>query len=64
MPWNPSTLTTGLSFSGQFTLTTPFTSTSSDLRFTVTNVYAPIDHGDTNMFLPEFSNIIVDDSVP
>ena len=34
-----------------------FTSTSSNHIFTVTNVYAPSDHRDTDVFLAEFQAI-------
>jgi hypothetical protein len=37
----------------KFSLTTAFVSTTSDLSFTITNVYAPSDHSLTSEFVRE-----------
>jgi hypothetical protein len=55
--WNPTVLSAGAPSCGLYTLTIPFTSTSSDYTLTVTNVYAPADHRDTDSFLAELSSI-------
>ena len=57
-------VTIGTPARGRFTLTTPFTSTTSNYTFTVTNVYAPADHRDSDLFLSKLASIEVDDSVP
>lgn len=62
--WNPATLTASTPTRGLYTLTIPFTSTTSNYRFTVTNVYAPADHRDTDAFVTELSSIELDENTP
>lgn len=55
--WDPSVLSLVSRNAGRYTLTTAFSSTSSDLAFTVTNVYAPSDHSFTQEFFDEMMAI-------
>lgn len=47
-----------------YSLTIPFTSTTSAYSFLVTNVYAPADHRDTDAFLAELLSIAPDNAEP
>ncbi|TVU02265.1 hypothetical protein EJB05_52261, partial [Eragrostis curvula] len=51
--WNPNVFSRSSFIARQHTLTTSLTSTSSDLHLTVTNVYAPADHRDSQTFLDD-----------
>jgi exonuclease III len=62
--WNPTVLSAGAPSCGLYTLTIPFTSTSSDYTLTVTNVYTPADHRDTDSFLAELSSIQINSNSP
>ena len=58
--WNPTVLSASTPSCGLYTLTIPFTSTSSHYTLTITNVYASADHRDTDSFLAELSSIQID----
>jgi hypothetical protein len=62
--WSHTMLSVGAPSCGLYTLTIPFTSTSSDYTLTVTNVYAPADHRDTDSFLTELFSIHIDGNTP
>jgi len=51
--WNTNLFSLDSFISRRHTLTTALTATSSDLRLTVTNVYAPADHRDSKIFLAD-----------
>jgi exonuclease III len=55
--WNPAVLKAGNLVPGAYTLSIPFYSTTSDYSFHLTNVYAPSNHGETDVFLVELSNL-------
>lgn len=42
---------------GAYTLSVPFSSTTSTYSFLLTNVYAPSNHSEINAFFDEFKNI-------
>jgi exonuclease III len=59
--FNPRLLNLTSSDARRFSLTTSFESTSSDVAFTVTNIYAPSDHDLTQDFVTEMislSNVV------
>jgi exonuclease III len=51
--WNPNHLSLVSSISRVFSLTTVLASTTADLSFTITNVYAPADHSLSPAFAEE-----------
>lgn len=55
--WNSSILKAGTPSFRTYTLTIPFSSTTSTYSFALTNVYAPSDHSETNAFFSEFRNV-------
>jgi hypothetical protein len=48
--WDPRILTLTSSTTSRFSLSTTFKSTTTDVVFTITNVYAPSHHSLTNDF--------------
>ena len=62
--WNPTVLSASTPSCGLYTLTIPFTSTSSNYTRTVTNVHASADHRDSDSFLVELSSIQIDSDTP
>ena len=55
--WNARAFTASAYIARRHTLTSFFTSTSSDTVFAITNVYAPADHRDSRSFLDDLSTI-------
>lgn len=55
--WNPAVLSAGTPLLGTYTLTIPFSSTTADYTFRLTNVYAPSNHSETGAFLSELRHI-------
>jgi hypothetical protein len=55
--WDERSLSLSSAYPKTFSLTTVFTSTTTDLDFTVTNVYAPSDHGLTSSFIAEMVSL-------
>jgi exonuclease III len=55
--WDPNIVSLSASFLRQFSLTTIFSSTTTDLSFTVTNVYAPSDHSLTDAFAQDMIDL-------
>jgi endonuclease/exonuclease/phosphatase family metal-dependent hydrolase len=51
--WNPAVLSVGTPVIGSYSLTTPFSFSTSDYTFHLTNVYAPSNHSETDAFLAE-----------
>lgn len=51
--WNPDLVTTEDISHSTYSLSVAFTSTSSNYNFTVTNIYAPADHRDAELFLDD-----------
>jgi hypothetical protein len=55
--WDERSLSLSSACPKTFSLTTVFASTTTDLEFTVTNVYAPSDHGLTLSFFAEMVSL-------
>lgn len=55
--WNPAFLSAGTPVVGSYSLTIPFSSTTSDYAFHLTNVYAPSNHSENDAFLAELTDI-------
>ncbi|CAN6293304.1 unnamed protein product [Urochloa humidicola] len=55
--WDPSLLIQTSSIARQYTLTSAFQSTTTELAFTVTNCYAPCDAADKVFFLQELADV-------
>lgn len=51
--WDPRVATAGSPAQTPYSLSVPFSSTSSSHSFTVTNIYAPADHRETPAFLAD-----------
>lgn len=62
--WNPAFLSGSSLSSGLYSLTTHFSSTTSEHAFTLTNVYAPADHRKSAAFLAELSTVAPVDGEP
>jgi hypothetical protein len=58
--WDTNILSLTSSTAKTFSLTTSLKSTSSDLSFTITNVYAPSDHSLADAFVAEMLSLLVD----
>ncbi|KAK1685445.1 hypothetical protein QYE76_046293 [Lolium multiflorum] len=56
--WDTKLLTLSSSIQRRFSLTTTFASTTTDLSFTVTNVYAPSDHSLTDDFVSDMVELL------
>jgi hypothetical protein len=56
--WDERCLTLTSFTTRHHTLITTFTSTAFDFTFTVTNVYAPADHKDSQTFLEDLSEVV------
>lgn len=61
--WNPAVVAAGDPTQSEYTLSIPFTSTTSDYSFYLNNVYAPSDHRDTDSFLSDLLAIAPPPSV-
>lgn len=54
--WNPNAVLAGPTILNDYSLSTPFISTTSSYSFTVSNIYAPSNHRDTDLFLNELGS--------
>lgn len=55
--WNPDIITAEDISQSNYCLAVSFTSTSSTCNFTVSNIYAPSDHRDSDLFLADLESI-------
>lgn len=55
--WDPRLLSPDACARSRFSLTTSFASTTSDLAFSITNVYAPADHSLTGEFVADMHDL-------
>jgi hypothetical protein len=60
--WDPNVLSLTSSFWRSFSLTTCLSSTTSELSFMLTNIYAPSDHSLTSLFMEEM--LALADEIP
>lgn len=58
MAWDPASLLLTSWIGRRHTYTTFFSSTTSDHRIAVTNVYAPADHRDSRAFLEDLAELL------
>lgn len=56
-------LSAGTAIRRDYFLTIPFTSTTSSYSFILPNIYAPLDHCDTDSFLSELTSLAPPDEI-